>query len=310
MRSWCVCAGKERAFAPLGVVLVFVAVCDPFSARCLAGSTRWYADTLLWTRVALFSPWFMLMWGNARWLWIRLYGHGLRFRSSWYGASDGAVPGAPGSWTPSVSWQGEHVQAAWTCGFFRAMSTGTWPYLGASFIDKDIRHILSAPPPPPPPPTPPPTPTPTTISPPPPHTHSHPHPTPLPHHHPHPPTKIWNTHPTDHTTPHHTHTHTPTHTHTHTHHHHHHRTFALKSDRVSCCLFANSSRWPVLISLAPPLRCGGGSDGSAHGGDMSGCPSQQHWRKPTTTLRRRWGLNGTTLHGARRPPARGRGRES
>ena len=49
--------GKERAFAPLGVVLVFVAVCDPFSARCLAGSTRWYADTLLWTRVALFFPW-------------------------------------------------------------------------------------------------------------------------------------------------------------------------------------------------------------------------------------------------------------
>ena len=31
--------------------------------------------------------------GNARSLWIRLYGHGLRFRSSWYGASDGAVPG-------------------------------------------------------------------------------------------------------------------------------------------------------------------------------------------------------------------------
>ena len=52
---------------------------------------------------------------------------------------------------------------------------------------------------------------------------------------------------------------------------------------------------------------GGRSDGSAHGGDMSGCPSQQHWRKPTTTLRRRWELNSTTLHGARRPPVRGRG---
>ena len=37
---------------------------------------------------------------------------------------------------------------------------------------------------------------------------------------------------------------------------------------------------------------------------MSGCPSQQHWRKPTTTLRRRWGLRRTTLYGDRRPPVR------
>ena len=59
------------------------------------------------------------------------------------------------------------------------------------------------------------------------------------------------------------------------------------------------------MALGPPPQGGGGSDGSAHGGDMSGCPSQQHWRKPTTTLRRRWGLRRTTLYGDRRPPVRG-----
>ena len=37
---------------------------------------------------------------------------------------------------------------------------------------------------------------------------------------------------------------------------------------------------PWLTVLVPPK--GGGSDGSAHGGDMSGCPSQQHWRRPLT----------------------------
>ena len=46
---------------------------------------------------------------------------------------------------------------------------------------------------------------------------------------------------------------------------------------------------------------GGGSDDSARGGDMSGCPSQLLWRKLTTTLRRRWELCRPTLHGARRP---------
>ena len=59
------------------MVLVFIAVCDNFSARCLAGSTRWYADTLLRTRVALFSPWFgahvgkrALVVDTALWAWI------------------------------------------------------------------------------------------------------------------------------------------------------------------------------------------------------------------------------------------------
>ena len=54
--------------------------------------------------------------------------------------------------------------------------------------------------------------------------------------------------------------------------------------------------------MGPPPRGGGGCDDSARGGDTSGCPSQLLWRKLTTTLRRRWELHRTTLHGARRPP--------
>ena len=83
-----------RDFSECVIVIVIVIV----------GSARRYAATALWARIVLRSP--------------------------WYGASLGAVPGAPGSLTPGVS--RVHVQAAWTCGFFfRAMSTGTWPQLGA-----------------------------------------------------------------------------------------------------------------------------------------------------------------------------------
>ena len=39
-------------------------------------------------------------------------------------------------------------------------------------------------------------------------------------------------------------------------------------------------------------------DGSAHGGDMSGCPSQQLWRRPlTTAFRREGGQKRTKPHG-------------
>ena len=68
---------------------------------CLAGSARWCAATAFWVRIALPSP--------------------------SYGASDGAVPGAPASVTVGVLRHGRHVEAAWTCGFFRTMSTETWP---------------------------------------------------------------------------------------------------------------------------------------------------------------------------------------
>ena len=32
--------------------------------------------------------------------------------------------------------------------------------------------------------------------------------------------------------------------------------------------------------MEPPRQCGGGSDGSARGGDMSNGASLQHWRRP------------------------------
>ena len=48
-----------------------------------------------------------------------------------------------------------------------------------------------------------------------------------------------------------------------------------------------ATRLMLTAALVPPR--GGGSDGSAHGGDMSGCPSQQHWRRPLTTAFRRVG---------------------
>ena len=56
---------------------------------------------------------------------LRLCGHGLRFRSPWYGAflGNGSTRESD-SRCPPAWW---HVQAAWTCVFFRAMLTGTWP---------------------------------------------------------------------------------------------------------------------------------------------------------------------------------------
>ena len=56
-------------------------------------------------------------------------------------------------------------------------------------------------------------------------------------------------------------------------------------------------------------QCGGGSDGSARGGDTSNGASLQHWRRPpTTTLRGVGGLSSTTPHGDRRPPVQWRWR--
>ena len=85
---------------------------------------------------------------------------------------------------------------------------------------------------------------------------------------------------------------------------------ALKRD-LSCVAFlVDTSSWWKLTAMGAPPHGGGGSDDCARGGDTSVCRSLVHWRKPTTTLRRRWGLNSTTLHGDRRPPVRGRGGES
>ena len=57
---------------------------------CLAGSARRYAATALWARIAFRSPWFV--------------------------APYGAVPGALGNLTPVFPGMG--AQAVWTCGFF------------------------------------------------------------------------------------------------------------------------------------------------------------------------------------------------
>ena len=62
-------------------------------------------------------------------------------------------------------------------------------------------------------------------------------------------------------------------------------------------------RCMLMASLEP--RQGGGSDGSARGGDTRNGASLQHWRRPpTTALRAVGGLSSTTPHGDRRPPVR------
>ena len=75
--------------------------------------------------------------------------------------------------------------------------------------------------------------------------------------------------------------------------------------RVSSVVFPRTrpkrATWLMLTAALEPPR-GGGSDGSAHGGDMSGCPSQQHWRRPlATAFRRVGGQKRTKPHGDRRP---------
>ena len=63
----------------------------------------------------------------------------------------------------------------------------------------------------------------------------------------------------------------------------------------------------LTAALEPPR--GGEGDGSARGGDMSGCPSQQHWRRPlTTAFRRVGGQKRTKPHGDRRPAVHRRNR--
>ena len=56
--------------------------------------------------VDLGSCMFMLSSGKRVGMRLRLCGHGLCFRSPWFVASDGAVPGAPWSLTPGVSRHG------------------------------------------------------------------------------------------------------------------------------------------------------------------------------------------------------------
>ena len=59
----------------------------------------------------------------------------------------------------------------------------------------------------------------------------------------------------------------------------------------------------LTAALAP--HGGGGSDDSAHGGDMSGCRSRLHWWRPlTTALRGVGGQERTKPYGDRRPPVR------
>ena len=58
--------------------------------------------------------------------------------------------------------------------------------------------------------------------------------------------------------------------------------------------------------MEPPRQCGGGSDGSARGGDTSNGASLQHWRRPPTTAPRGvGGLSSTTPHGDRSSLHRG-----
>ena len=50
------------------------------------------------------------------------------------------------------------------------------------------------------------------------------------------------------------------------------------------------------------LRSGAGSDGSAHGPNMSGCPSRWLWQKTSAAVAKRWREASTTAHGHRRLP--------
>ena len=97
---------------------------------------RWYADTLLWTRVALF----LFVFGAHVFIAVCDHRVGETRDGCGYGfvgtdcgfdlrgmlllrRSAGSTRESDSRCFPTWG----HVQAAWTCGFFRAMSTGTWP---------------------------------------------------------------------------------------------------------------------------------------------------------------------------------------